>query len=79
MKLINERKKKNHKIHSFIIIFLQLGIRDIFSTNADLSELFESYEPLMVSDVIHKAFIEVNEAGSEAAAATGKHLHTKIE
>lgn len=50
-----------------------MGIRDVFSSNADLTELLQTHEQLMVSDVVHKAFIEVNEFGSEAAAATGIH------
>ncbi|XP_055916259.1 serine protease inhibitor 42Dd-like [Eupeodes corollae] len=46
-----------------------LGIRSLFE-NANLPEMFVSGPPVKVSDVHHKAFIEVNEAGSEAAAAT---------
>ncbi|XP_055840329.1 serine protease inhibitor 42Dd-like [Episyrphus balteatus] len=46
-----------------------MGIRSLFE-NASLPRMFESGPPVKVSDVHHKAFIEVNEAGSEAAAAT---------
>lgn len=51
---------------------------EIFSDNANLSGLLETGERLKVSDVIHKAFIEVNEKGSEAAGATGKLLFSVI-
>lgn len=49
-----------------------MGMGEMFSTKADLSGLLESPEPLYVSKVVHKAFIDVNEEGAEAAAATGK-------
>lgn len=45
----------------------------MFSSNAHLAGLSESGEHLEVSKVLHKAFIEISEEGTEAAAATGKH------
>lgn len=52
--------------------YLKLGLGEIFGTSANFSGMLEGNEPLAVSKVIQKAFIEVNEEGAEAAAATGK-------
>ncbi len=46
-----------------------MGIYDVFSSSADLSGINPT-EPISVSRVIHKAFVAVDEAGTEAAAAT---------
>jgi serpin B len=46
-----------------------LGMGNVFSGRADFSGL-SGAENLAVDEVLHKALVEVNEAGSEAAAAT---------
>lgn len=48
-----------------------MGVKEIFENSADFGNITDS-ERLKVSKVIQKAFIEVNEEGSEAAAVTGK-------
>lgn len=49
---------------------IALGIEDAFSTRADLSGILTQPLPLMVSSVIHKTFLKVDEEGTEAAAVT---------
>jgi serine protease inhibitor len=48
-----------------------LGMRQAFD-NADFSAM--ANEPLFVSEVKQKSFVEVNEEGTEAAAVTGVHM-----
>lgn len=49
----------------------KVGITKIFGTSADFSAMFEDGGgDVCVTDVVHKAFVEVNEEGTEAAAAT---------
>ncbi|XP_055990385.1 serpin A3-8-like [Sorex fumeus] len=51
-------------------VLTELGFSSVFSQQADLSGLTQA-ENLHVSQVVHKAVLDVAEEGTEAAAATG--------
>lgn len=56
-----------------------MGMTEIFSDNANLGDLLDSNENLKVSDVVHKAFLEIDETGTEAAAATGVYRFSVVK
>jgi len=56
--------------YSLVPQLQELGMQQVFGSAADLSGI-DGQKDLSVSEVIHKAIIEVNEEGSEAAAVTG--------
>ena len=52
-----------------------LGVRTAFTDAADFTGITES-EPLYIKNVVHKAYIDVGEEGTEAAAATAVTFQT---
>ena len=49
-------------------ILFAMGMEDVFTGKADLTKIGPG--GLLVSKVLHKSFLEVNEQGTEAAAVT---------
>ena len=56
-------------------IVMSMGMKDAFTPSADFSGIFESEKPF-VSQVRHKAFVEVNETGTTAGAYTVVEIMT---
>ena len=60
-------------------ILQKIGVNDIFDeTKADFSALAKDPKGLYVAAVLQKAFIEVNEEGTEAAAASAAIVMTRM-
>jgi serpin B len=55
---------------------IALGMKDAFGGGADFTGMHSSMEKLYIAFVVHKAFVDVNEEGTEAAAATGVMMQT---
>jgi serine protease inhibitor len=54
--------------------YFQLGLTDIFTINSNLGGITLQNSTLTVSDILHKAELEVNEKGGTASAVTGTCL-----
>lgn len=72
-KIIIPKFKTKFEIKKLGAVFEKLGMTEMFSKNANFDIPLDSSEPLQLSQAVHKAIIEINEDGAEAAAATGKN------
>ncbi len=67
--IVSLPKFKTTKQMAMKTVLSEMGMPLAFTDAADFSGMAD--QRLFLSDVIHKAFIDVNEEGTEAAAATG--------
>ena len=51
-------------------VLVDMGMRQAFTAQADFTGMSPRGEELFITHVLHKAFVDVNEEGTEAAAAT---------
>lgn len=51
-------------------VLQQMGMKEAFSDGANFKGMTDSADALKITDVLHKAFVELDEQGTEAAAAT---------
>ena len=56
--------------------FIKLGMIDAFSGDADFTGMTGGREQFLIDEIIHQAYIEVEEKGTEAAAATAVIMRT---
>uniref|UniRef100_A0A671S4I1 Serpin B6 n=1 Tax=Sinocyclocheilus anshuiensis TaxID=1608454 RepID=A0A671S4I1_9TELE len=70
-------KFKMEETYDMKSLLISMGMEDVFDgQKVNLSGMSPNND-LVVSKVIHKAFVEVNEEGTEAAAATGAVMMTR--
>jgi len=56
---------------------MKMGMVDAFGSSADFTGMGFKVGDLWIAQIKHRAFIEVNEEGTEAAAATAVEMETK--
>lgn len=66
VKLPRFKLEESYNLNSYLA---HLGVEDLFNSKADLSGISGARD-LFISKIVHKSFVEVNEEGTEAAAAT---------
>ncbi|XP_056330714.1 leukocyte elastase inhibitor-like [Danio aesculapii] len=64
-------KFKTEQTYDMKSLLISMGMEDVFDPQKFNLTGMSSSNDLVLSKVIHKAFVEVNEEGTEAAAATG--------
>lgn len=67
-------KLESMSLKSFLI---SLGASELFSAKADLSGLAGKPHDLWIDDVLHGAFVEVHEKGTEASGASAVTIRTR--
>ncbi|NXU80427.1 OVAL protein, partial [Oreotrochilus melanogaster] len=79
----NTKEERNIKVYlprmkieekyNLTSVLVALGITDLFSSSANLSGI-SSAESLKISEAVHEAFVEIQEAGSEVVGSPGPEV-----